>query len=58
MSNEAIIALHEDAPKGTSRVTLQKEANYPPAPLPSPLIISKQVTRIRNQHAPGTNYQV
>ena len=50
MSDEAIIALHEDAPEG---VTLQKEANYPYAPLPSLLVISKPSTRIRYQHAQG-----
>lgn len=55
MSNEEIIALHEDAPKG---VTLQKEANYPCALLPSLLIIYQQITRIRYQHAQVTNYKV
>lgn len=55
MSNEAIIVLHEDVSKG---VTLWKEANYPYALLPFPLIIYKHTTRVKYQHAPGANYKV
>lgn len=49
-SNEDIIVIHEDAPK---RVNLQKEANYPYVLLPSLLIISKCITRLRYQHTQG-----
>ena len=54
MCNEAIIALHEDATKG---VTLQKEANYLYVLLPSLLVISKHITRIRYQPAQGDQLQ-
>lgn len=48
--NEAIIALWEASPKG---VIEQKEADYPYSLLPSLLINSKHLTKIRYQHARG-----
>ena len=48
--NEAIIALCEASPKG---VIEQKEADYPYSLLPSLLINSKHLTKIRYQHAQG-----
>lgn len=48
--NEAIIALCEASPKG---VIEQKEADYPYSLLPSLLINSKHLTKIRYQHIQG-----
>lgn len=48
--NEAIIALCEASPKG---VIEQKEADYPYSLLPSLLINSKHLTKIRYQHTQG-----